>query len=153
MKWDLKKLNKLCKTKKLPDSKVYQKALVWKREIALFHSEQSTIVWDKLFCAHQKLIVGDKKWWDTYLASEAHVIAAAVIGGASLEGGKGDIIATFFGASIITIEHNGLNLHAVPTSVQNIVVGMIIIFAVFIDMWRRNLGDIFSRLVAQRTKN
>jgi len=77
MKWDFKKLNKLSKTKKLPDSKVYQKALVWKREIVLFHSEQSTIVWDKLFCAHQKLIVGDKKWWDTHIASEAHIIAAA----------------------------------------------------------------------------
>ena len=84
---------------------------------------------------------------------ELSAIAAAVIGGASLEGGKGDIIATFFGASIITIVHNGLNLHAVPTSVQNIVVGMIIIFAVFIDMWRRDLGDIFSRLASRRTKS
>ncbi|GAF79782.1 unnamed protein product, partial [marine sediment metagenome] len=49
--------------------------------------------------------------------------------------------------------HNGLNLHAMPTSVQNIVIGMIIIFAVFIDMWRRELGDIFSRLVSRRTKS
>ena len=77
MKWDFIKLNKLCRTKELPDSKIYQKALVWKREIALFHSGQSAIVWDKLFFAHQKLKVGDKKWWNTYLASEAHVIAAA----------------------------------------------------------------------------
>ncbi len=77
MKWDFIKLNKLCITKKLPDSKSYQKALVWKRELALFHSEQSNVVWDKLFCAQQKLTVGDKKWWDTHVASEAHVIAAA----------------------------------------------------------------------------
>ena len=84
---------------------------------------------------------------------ELSAIAAAVVGGASLGGGKGDIIATFFGASIITIVHNGLNLHAMPTSVQNIVIGMIIIFAVFIDMWRRDLGDIFSRLASRRTKS
>jgi len=79
MKWDFKKLNKICKTKKLPDSKAYQKALVWKRELALFHSAQSNVVWDKLFCTHQKLIVGDKKWWDTHIASEAHVIVATQV--------------------------------------------------------------------------
>lgn len=84
---------------------------------------------------------------------ELSAIAAAVVGGASLGGGKGDIIATFFGASIITIVHNGLNLNAMPTSVQNIVIGMIIIFAVFLDMWRVDLGDIFSRLASRRTKS
>lgn len=80
---------------------------------------------------------------------ELSAIAAAVIGGSSFEGGKGNVIATLFGALTITVVQNGLNLHAVPTSVQNIVIGLIIMFAVFIDMWRREMGSIlvgfFSR--------
>lgn len=80
---------------------------------------------------------------------ELSAIAAAVIGGASLEGGKGNVISTLFGAFTITIVHNGLNLHAVPTSMQNIVVGMIIMLAVLIDMWRRELGGVFLKLTSR----
>jgi ribose transport system permease protein len=79
---------------------------------------------------------------------ELSAIAAAVIGGASLEGGKGNVFATLFGALTITIVHNGLNLHAAPTSVQEIVVGLIIMFAVFIDMWRRELGGLMLRIAS-----
>jgi ribose transport system permease protein len=63
-----------------------------------------------------------------------------VIGGASLAGGRGDIIATLFGALTITIVQNGLNLNAVPTSTQNVVIGAIIVLAVGIDMWRNEIG-------------
>ena len=77
---------------------------------------------------------------------ELQAIAAAVIGGASLVGGRGDVLATLFGALTITIVQNGLNLNAVPTSTQNIVIGAIIVLAVGIDMWRGELG----RLVAFR---
>ena len=52
---------------------------------------------------------------------ELQAIAAAVIGGASLAGGRGDIVATLFGALTITIVQNGLNLNAVATSTQNVV--------------------------------
>ena len=79
---------------------------------------------------------------------ELSAVAAAVIGGASLEGGKGNVFATLFGALTITIVHNGLNLHAAPTSVQEIVVGLIIMFAVFIDMWRRELGGLLLRVAS-----
>lgn len=77
---------------------------------------------------------------------ELQAIAAAVIGGASLVGGRGDVLATLFGALTITIVQNGLNLNAVPTSTQNVVIGAIIVLAVGIDMWRGELG----RLVAFR---
>ena len=77
---------------------------------------------------------------------ELQAIAAAVIGGASLAGGRGDVLATLFGALTITIVQNGLNLNAVPTSTQNIVIGAIIVLAVGIDMWRGELG----RLLAPR---
>lgn len=78
---------------------------------------------------------------------ELSAIAAAVIGGASLSGGHGNIISTLFGALTIVIVQNALNLHSVPTSVQNIIIGFIIMLAVFIDMWRTEIGTLFSRLM------
>jgi len=79
MKWDLKELNNLCINKNLPDSKVYQESLLWKKELVLFHSKNSNEAWNKLFRRHlhKKLIVGNKNWQDAHLASEAHVICAA----------------------------------------------------------------------------
>jgi ribose transport system permease protein len=80
---------------------------------------------------------------------ELSAIAAAVIGGASLQGGKGNVVSTLFGALTITIVQNGLNLHAVETSVQGVVIGLIIMLAVFIDMWRVEMWSAVSR-VARR---
>ena len=77
---------------------------------------------------------------------ELSAIAAAVIGGASLQGGKGNVISTLFGALTITIVQNGLNLHAVETSVQGVVIGLIIMLAVFIDMWRVEMWSAVSGL-------
>lgn len=76
---------------------------------------------------------------------ELQAIAAAVIGGASLAGGRGHILATLLGALTITIVQNGLNLNAVPTSLQSIVIGLIILLAVGIDMWRAELGRLLTR--------
>ncbi len=77
---------------------------------------------------------------------ELQAIAAAVIGGASLAGGRGNIINTVIGALTIVIVQNGLNLNAVPTSVQTIVIGAIIVIAVGLDMWRNELGNVLGRL-------
>jgi len=79
---------------------------------------------------------------------ELSAIAAAVIGGASLSGGRGNIVNTVLGALTIVIVQNGLNLNAVPTSAQNVVVGAIIVLAVGIDMWRVELGQVLSFLSA-----
>jgi ribose transport system permease protein len=81
---------------------------------------------------------------------ELQAIAAAVIGGASLIGGRGNIVSTLFGALTIVIVQNGLNLNAVPTSLQNIIIGLIILFAVGIDMWREEIGMIFKRMIPSR---
>lgn len=75
---------------------------------------------------------------------ELQAIAAAVVGGASLAGGRGNILATFMGAMTIVIVQNGLNLNAAPSSVQNIVLGLIILLAVGIDMWRVELSAFLS---------
>jgi ribose transport system permease protein len=78
---------------------------------------------------------------------ELSAIAAAVIGGASLAGGRGNIINTIIGALTIVIVQNALNLNAVPTSVQNVVIGAIIVLAVGIDMWRGELAHFARRIV------
>jgi ribose transport system permease protein len=77
---------------------------------------------------------------------ELQAIAAAVVGGASLSGGRGNVLASLFGALTIVVVQNALNLNAVPTAIQNIVLGLIILIAVGIDMWRRELAAVFLRL-------
>jgi ribose transport system permease protein len=81
---------------------------------------------------------------------ELQAIAAAVIGGASLAGGRGHVLATLLGALTITIVQNGLNLNGVPSPLQSIIVGAIIVIAVGIDMWRLELGRAFGRLLPAR---
>lgn len=75
---------------------------------------------------------------------EMSAIAATVVGGTSLSGGHGNVVSTLFGALTIVVVQNALNLHAVPTSLQNIIIGIIIVLAVAIDMWREELSSLFS---------
>lgn len=84
---------------------------------------------------------------------ELSAIAAAVIGGASLAGGRGNIVNTLIGALTIVIVQNALNLNAVPTSVQTIVLGAIIVTAVGLDMWRNEIGNVLHGLAATRRKS
>ena len=64
---------------------------------------------------------------------ELNAIAAAVIGGISLMGGRGSIFGTVFGFMIIGVLDNGLNILNVSPFYQLIIKGVIIIGAVFID--------------------
>lgn len=77
---------------------------------------------------------------------ELQAIAAAVVGGASLSGGRGNVLASLFGGLTIVVVQNALNLNAAPTSIQDITLGLIILMAVGIDMWRHELAAIFLRL-------
>jgi ribose transport system permease protein len=81
---------------------------------------------------------------------ELSAIAAAVIGGASLSGGRGSVLNTAIGAMTIVVVQNGLNLNAVPTSVQNVVIGAIIVLAVGIDMWRHELARALGSFLPHR---
>ncbi len=67
---------------------------------------------------------------------ELDAIAAAVIGGASLSGGVGTISGTMIGAFIIGILRNGLNMAGVSAFIQQIVIGFVVIGAVWIDQVR-----------------
>ncbi len=64
---------------------------------------------------------------------ELDAIAAAVIGGASLSGGVGTVPGTMIGAFIIGILRNGLNMAGVSAFIQQIVIGAVVIAAVWID--------------------
>lgn len=68
---------------------------------------------------------------------ELEAIAAVVIGGTSLSGGKGTIIGTVIGALIMSVLTNGLRILSVPQEWQTVVVGLVIIMAVYADILRR----------------
>lgn len=67
---------------------------------------------------------------------ELDVIAAVVVGGTSLFGGRGSIIGTFIGAMLIGVLRNGLNLLDVGSYVQSVVLGVVILLAVLMDHLR-----------------
>jgi ribose/xylose/arabinose/galactoside ABC-type transport system permease subunit len=64
---------------------------------------------------------------------ELDIIAAVVIGGASLSGGRGTILGTIIGTLLISFLRNGCTLLGISTNVQLIVIGAIIIAAVAVD--------------------
>jgi len=70
------------------------------------------------------------------VAYELDAIAAVVIGGTSLAGGKGRIIGTLFGVLIIGVINNGLDLLGVSSFYQQLVKGAIIVVAVMLDRSR-----------------
>lgn len=61
-------------------------------------------------------------------------IAAIVIGGTSLSGGKGSVVGTVIGVILMTVVANLLNLTGVPTYIQQIVKGVIIILAILLSV-------------------
>ena len=68
---------------------------------------------------------------------ELDVIAAAVIGGASLFGGQGTVLGTLIGAFLIALIRNGAVLLDISTFYQQVIIGVVIWLAVFWDQYRR----------------
>jgi ribose transport system permease protein len=68
---------------------------------------------------------------------ELYVIAAVVVGGTSLSGGSGRILGTLIGAFIISVIQNGMNLLAIESYKQQVVLGAVILGAVLLDKARR----------------
>jgi ribose/xylose/arabinose/galactoside ABC-type transport system permease subunit len=69
---------------------------------------------------------------------ELDIIAAVVIGGASLSGGRGTILGTIIGTLLISFLRNGCTLLGISTNVQLIVIGAIIVIAVAVDQMARS---------------
>jgi ribose transport system permease protein len=68
---------------------------------------------------------------------ELDIIAAVVIGGASLSGGTGTILGSLIGALIMAVLRNGSNQMGWPTYMQEIIIGCVIILAVGLDRLRQ----------------
>ncbi len=70
------------------------------------------------------------------LGLELSAIAAVVIGGTSLMGGRGSVVNTFFGVLIIATLESGLAQAGASEPVKRVVTGVVIVAAVMIDAWR-----------------
>jgi ribose transport system permease protein len=82
-----------------------------------------------------KLSVGDPT---VAVGLELDVIAAVIIGGGSLLGGRGSVFGTLLGATIMAVIQLGSSQRGLPNWVQQIVTGGIIILAVALDHWRQH---------------
>jgi rhamnose transport system permease protein len=74
---------------------------------------------------------------DSGMGLELDVIAAVVLGGASIRGGSGTVLGTVLGVLIIAVLRNGLFMAGVPTTWQLIVIGFVLIAAVFVNEFFR----------------
>jgi ribose transport system permease protein len=68
---------------------------------------------------------------------ELDVIAAVVVGGTALTGGRGSVVGTLIGAVCIGLLNNALNLADVDPYLQRVAVGGVILVAVLVDRLRR----------------
>ncbi len=72
---------------------------------------------------------------------ELQAIAAVVIGGTSLLGGRGSVVRTFFGVLIIAVLNSGLASVGARDEIKRLVTGAVIIAAVIVDYYRRRLNQ------------
>jgi ribose transport system permease protein len=72
---------------------------------------------------------------------ELQAIAAVIIGGTSLLGGRGTILGTLIGALIMSVLINGLRIMAIQTEWQTVVVGVVVLVAVFADNLRKRRSE------------
>ena len=81
--------------------------------------------------------------------ADMDAIASCIIGGVSFMGGKGTIGGTLIGSLLITIIRNGLNLVGASADMQLVVIGLVIIIAVYVDVLRAGAEDKSKRLAAK----
>lgn len=72
---------------------------------------------------------------------ELDVIAAVVIGGASLSGGQGTVGGTLLGVLILGVLENGVSLFDVPVEVKYVLIGVIVVVNTALGNWQRRRGQ------------
>src|SRR6476660_4010995 len=77
---------------------------------------------------------------------ELLAIAAVVIGGTSLMGGRGSVINSFFGVLIIATLDAGLSHVGAKDPTKRVITGVVIVAAVVLDAWRHHLAGSKSAL-------
>ena len=77
----------------------------------------------------QRFLFGDGSGY------ELDVIASAVVGGASLSGGKGSALGALLGALIIKMIDNGIVILGIDQSYSRIIIGVVVILAVMLDQF------------------
>lgn len=75
------------------------------------------------------------------LGLEFEVITAAVVGGTAISGGEGSIWGSFLGLLLVTVLRNGLNLMGVPSPIQAMVIGSLLILTVLVNEHVRRRGE------------
>lgn len=71
-------------------------------------------------------------------------VAAVALGGTSLSGGKGGVLGTILGVALVTVIQNGMNVVGVNAFWQQIVFGLIVIFAVYLTVDRKGRNIIMK---------
>jgi ribose transport system permease protein len=68
---------------------------------------------------------------------ELDAIAAVVLGGTAIAGGRGSIVGTLIGAFTLGVLNNGLNLMGVSPYTQKVLKGLIILLAIYVGSYKR----------------
>ncbi len=82
--------------------------------------------------------------------ADMDAIASCIIGGVSFLGGKGTIWGTLIGSLLITVLRNGLNLFGASADMQLVVIGLVIVVAVYVDVLRASAEAKSKRLAAKK---
>lgn len=72
---------------------------------------------------------------------ELYAIAASYIGGTSAKGGVGKVINAVVGAIVITSLRNGMQVAGIPSSIEPIILGTVLVLAVVFDIYTRNVKE------------
>lgn len=83
------------------------------------------------------------------MGAELRVIAAVIVGGASLSGGRGTILGAFLGLMLMQIITTGLVFAGVAPEAQMVAVGLVLILAAMIDQAGQSFGKNIKELLTQ----
>lgn len=87
------------------------------------------------------------------MGMELEIIAAVVLGGGSLSGGRGSVFGTLMGALIIAVISSGCTQLDIPNTYTYIIIGGIIIIAVILDQLRHGSPEWFFRMISKTDSN